>query len=319
MDKYTVSRPTPDNAHEIYDLIAAYDTAVLGAPDVALADVVDDLASAEFDLTKDGWLVRDAAGQLVGHAMVHSKGGSDIFLAEVNARMGDAEVADLLWTAVQDRAGEIATELGHPGGLVDVGIHRADDTKRAFAQRHGFSPSTSYHRQRIDFEGTAFNDTGAAPEPPPGCTLHDGTTDRARREAYLIHQESFADHHDFVPIPYERWYAHHESSSTHDWTQLQVARLDDEPAAVVIGSDLFVEDEDCGYVATLGVRPKYRGLGLGRLLLVTAFAADAARGRKGTILHVDANNVTPALGLYTSVGMRTVLVIDAWQRRFTLA
>jgi hypothetical protein len=49
-------------------------------------------------------------------------------------------------------------------------------------------------------------------------------------------------------------------------------------------------------------------------MLTTAIAADAANGRSGTILHVDSNNVTPALALYTSVGMRTVMVIDAWQR-----
>jgi ribosomal protein S18 acetylase RimI-like enzyme len=312
VDGHALSRPTPADANEIYAFIAAYDTAVLGAPDVALADVVDDLASPEFDLTRDGWLVRDADGLLAGHAMVHSKGGSDIFLAEVNTPVdADPSVVDFLWTAVQARAGELAATLGHPGGLVDVGIHRDDDAKRAIADKYGFTPSTSFHRLRIDFDGPV-----AAVSPPPGVTLHDGSSDRARREAHLIHDEAFAEHFGFVAVPYDSWFAHHDSASTNDWGQLQVARVDDEPAGVVIGSDLFVSDEECGYVATLGVRSAFRGRGLGRLLLLTAFAADAARGRKGTILHVDANNVTPALGLYTSAGMRTVMVIDAWQRRF---
>ena len=45
-----------------------------------------------------------------------------------------------------------------------------------------------------------------------------------------------------------------------------------------------------------------------------SFSADAAAGRVGTLLHVDTNNTTPALGVYESVGMRPVLVIDAWRR-----
>jgi ribosomal protein S18 acetylase RimI-like enzyme len=62
-----------------------------------------------------------------------------------------------------------------------------------------------------------------------------------------------------------------------------------------------------------------RGRGLAKLLLRHAFAADSGRGRAGTILHVDTNNPTPALGLYESVGMRPVLVIDVWRRMIPLS
>jgi mycothiol synthase len=243
---------------------------------------------------------------------VHSKGGSDIFLAELNTRLnGDDSVTDFLWSAVRTRAGELAIELGHPGGVLDVGIHRVDEAKQAAARRYGFAPATSFHRMRIEFDGPM-----AAPEPPPGVTMRDGTSDEMRREGHFIHEDAFAEHFGFVAIPFDRWFAFHDSASTTDWTQLQVAHLDGEPAAVLIGSDLFVTDGNYGYVATLGVRPTFRGHGLGRFLLLTAFAADAARGRKGSVLHVDANNTTPALGLYTSAGMHLDMVIDAWQRRF---
>jgi len=62
------------------------------------------------------------------------------------------------------------------------------------------------------------------------------------------------------------------------------------------------------------VLPTARGRGLARLLLRQAFAEDARRGQMGTLLHVDTNNVTPALDLYLSVGMRAVLVVDVWRR-----
>jgi len=59
-----------------------------------------------------------------------------------------------------------------------------------------------------------------------------------------------------------------------------------------------------------------RGRGVAKHLLGHAFHLDASTGRAGTILHVDSNNPTPALGLYESVGMRPVLVIDVWRGRF---
>jgi len=86
---------------------------------------------------------------------------------------------------------------------------------------------------------------------------------------------------------------------------------------MVLGNDQFVADEGCGYIARVAVVEAARGRGLAKLLLRQAFAADAAKGRRGTILHVDTNNPTPALGLYERVGMRPVLVIDVWRRSLT--
>jgi ribosomal protein S18 acetylase RimI-like enzyme len=84
-------------------------------------------------------------------------------------------------------------------------------------------------------------------------------------------------------------------------------------------SDEFVEDENCGYIGWLGVLEEARGKGLAKFLLRDAFHADAMNGRTGTILHVDTNNPTPALGLYLSVGMRATLVIDLWRLRLSTA
>lgn len=98
------------------------------------------------------------------------------------------------------------------------------------------------------------------------------------------------------------------------WDLARVLSVDGAPAAVLIENLRFIEDEDCGHVATLGVLKEFRCRGFARLLLLDAFARDSAAGRAGTILHVDANNVTPALGLYEKAGMRQVLVIDGWRR-----
>ncbi|MDQ1698604.1 MAG: mycothiol synthase, partial [Frankiaceae bacterium] len=57
-------------------------------------------------------------------------------------------------------------------------------------------------------------------------------------------------------------------------------------------------------VGTLGTLREARGRGIGSLLLRTAFAEFAARGLRKVTLGVDAANLTGAVRLYESVGMR---------------
>ncbi len=88
--------------------------------------------------------------------------------------------------------------------------------------------------------------------------------------------------------------------------------------AVRICNDKYVESDDCGHIATLGVLEEFRGRGLAKFLLRDAFAQDAADGRAGTNLLVDTNNPTPALDLYLAVGMTPTVIFDGWRRVLSL-
>ncbi|TXK41209.1 GNAT family N-acetyltransferase [Nonomuraea sp. C10] len=303
------SRPGAGDAPAIHELSAACDTEVLGRPDLTLDDIAGELAEPGFDLDSDAWLAHGPDGRLDGWAWARRQGASEIVDADVIVRPGVAGLAERLWPLVLERAGALAREAGHPAAVTDVGVYRADRAKQALVTGYGFAAATSFHRMRVDFDGPV-----EAPEPPPGVTLHGGQNEQVRREAHEVYQEGFADHFGHAYVDYDRWYARRQAIPTTDWSQLTLARVDGRAAAMVLGNNQFAADEGCGYVDTLAVRPEFRGRGLGRLLLRTAIAADAARGREGTILHVDTNNTTPALGLYESEGMRPVLVIDIWRR-----
>ena len=62
--------------------------------------------------------------------------------------------------------------------------------------------------------------------------------------------------------------------------------------------------DDVGWIGEVGVRPAYRGRGIGGALLGHAFAQLAARGLSTVRLTVDAGNETGATRLYERVGMR---------------
>jgi mycothiol synthase len=304
-------RPTVGDAEAIHALVAACNNAILGYADVTLNDIRDELDEPDFDPESDGWLVTDGSGVPVGYGWACRKGDSDGIGADAIAL--DGVVAEWLWAAVIDRAAGLAAELGHDEVNVDIGIYRADEAQRERAAAHGFAPGTTYHRMRIDHEGTPTD-----PAVPDGVEVRIGPGDETfRRHALEVMNEANVGQFGYVARTFDEWHALTESSASHDWSQLRVAYIDGTPVGMLQGNNQFVTDEGCGYVQRVAVLPPARGRGIARVLLRQAFAADARRGRNGTLLHVDTNNPTPALNLYLSVGMRPVLVIDMWRRTLT--
>jgi ribosomal protein S18 acetylase RimI-like enzyme len=100
-----------------------------------------------------------------------------------------------------------------------------------------------------------------------------------------------------------------------DPSQWFVAELDGEPVGFVLG-DASRAPDGGGYVRTLGVLPAVRGRGIARHLLEVVFAEQARRGWTWTQLTVDSGNPTGAPGLYGSVGMSAVEVIDVYRAGF---
>lgn len=304
----TWRRPTLADAYEIWRFVSAQNTAIIGFADCTLDDVRDELGEPDFDPERDGWLVHDRDGTLAGYGWACRKGDSDEI--DVDAISADETVGAWLWTAAIERAGEVAAELGHSEITLDAGIYRVDEAQQGRAESFGFVPATTFHRMRVDQDGTHTE-----PHQAQGVVVRTGEHDvQVRRDAHDIWNAANVGQFGHVPRSFSEWHDVIEASSTRDWSQLRVADLDGRPAAMLLGNDQFVADESCGYVARVAVLEAARGRGLAKLLLRQAFAADANKGRAGTILHVDTNNPTPALGLYESVGMRPVLVIDMWRR-----
>jgi mycothiol synthase len=305
---HTVRAPRADDAdvRALHELVRDYTFTVTGFGDYTADDARDELTEPGFDPELDGRFVHDADGRLVGNGFVHRKGDSDMIGVDVVA--GRADIRGWLLAWVLDRAEEVGRAGGHSEVTIDHGSYRADEPLRETLAEHGFRVATTFHRMRVDHTGTH-----TAPLTPDGVVLRVATDDDAvRRAAHEVYMAAFAEHFGFSPQPYADWAERRDRRPGFAWSQLWVAELDGRPAGVLECDDRFAEDGD-GYVAELGVLPAARGRGIAKFLLRHAFAVDAAAGRTGTVLHVDADNVTPALDLYESVGMRPVLVIDAWR------
>jgi mycothiol synthase len=129
--------------------------------------------------------------------------------------------------------------------------------------------------------------------------------------------EAFEDHFGHIARTpqeeLERWQTFRATDAWDD-SLIWFAIEGDEVAGAVVGLGQSGDDPDAGYIATLGVRRPWRGRGIARALLLTAFRELDMRGRSRVTLHVDADNLTGATRLYESVGMtarsRSVVYLD---------
>jgi len=71
----------------------------------------------------------------------------------------------------------------------------------------------------------------------------------------------------------------------------------------VVGYVVACVEGDKGHVINIAVRPKYRGKGLGKLLMCKTLLALAMRGIKSVFLEVRVSNA-PAIGLYERLNFR---------------
>lgn len=305
-DQLTSRSLGPDDLAAVVGLLEASDLAVLGHRDFTEHEIAADLARDGVE--HRGWY--DGEGTLVGYGWVQRLEDSELVDVDAYVRpTQDASLGDVVVAWTVERARALAGAAGHAEARVDVGAYRQDERTRGWLSRAGFEVGTTYTRMRIDLDGPV-----EVPAPGRVTVRAAADTDDDRRLAHRIADESFADHYGHVDVSFES-FRRRLTEQGEGWSSVLLAELDGEPVGVLVATKQFEQDEDAGYVRTLGVLSPGRGHGVAKALLRTYFDACQRAGRAAVLLHVDVANVTGALRLYESVGMRTVLEIDAWATR----
>jgi len=271
-----------------------------------------------FDLSTDSRLVFAPDGPLVGYAQIRDIKDPpvDVFGGvTVHPDMDDAEwLWDSLLRWMDVEARRVIPKAPKQARLALVsGASANDETRQRQLVRHAFECSRSFHRMQIDF---AASDEGAhrpTPEWPEGIRVRNAVPGADDHELVTTHREAFAKHYGHLPQPFDKdlaeWRRWMDADDFDPSLWFLACRSED---GGIVGVCTCYEEApgDTGYglIDELGVRPAWRGRGIGRTLLLHAFAALAARGLPGAVLTVDTKNRTGATALYESVGMRPVRV-----------
>ena len=265
-----------DDVGAVFDLLSARSRALYGISDWRLGHVRADWQLPTFEVGRDNWVAAEN-GRLLGYAAVNST--QDLVHAAADAATGDELLA---------RAVARARERGFD--VVRAVVSPADEPLHALVERHDFALETEIVRMWKQLDG-------ADPDPvwPAGISIRTyeapdaGPVKRLLDEAYLSWDEGY------VPMAEDDWARWMTEDADFDPAVWWLA----EEGGELVGCALHWRT---GWVKDLVVRSSHRGRGLGKALLLHAFAEFARRGIARVGLKVDAANPTGAVQLYERLG-----------------
>ena len=268
----THRRVGPDDLDAVCDVIAECDLATVGFVDFTRDEIATDLAKATIENT--GWY--DGQGALVGYGWLQriertNQVEIDLYLRpSYDDGLGHAMLARLEERAgAARRRGRATPSPGRrrrlPAGRPHPGLAAAPRASRT---------QTTFTRMRIDLDPARPPELpGVRRDRPPGHRggrPPGGARDRGGVVPRALRQR--ADLLRALAGPAA-------STAATDFRQVYLAELDGEPVGLLVSTRQFEEDEDAGYVRTLGVLPAGRGRGVGTALLRDCFARAHRDGR----------------------------------------
>lgn len=293
---FRVRRPVAGDETRVAELIRATE---LGEGVEAETEETD--VSADWrvlDLVRDAWLVEADDGRPAGYLIVHrhreARVRSDGYVHPDFAGHG---IGRLLLRLGEARARELA-ELEEEGVqvLLHNGVLESNAAAVALLGSEGYRAARWFRRMVIDLDRPP-----AAPAAPEGIVIRAFKADGDARAFHAAREEAFEEHWDAMPLDAESWWERAAQRQGFDPTLWFLAAAEDEIAGI---AECRWKVMGKGFVDTLGVRPSWRGRGVGLALLQRSFAEFYGRGERTVFLFVDADNPTGATRLYERAGMR---------------
>ena len=307
---FVFRRPTMEDATNVVALMVAHDIAETGEADSSVEDLTADWTLPHFELSRDAWLVIGPDHRVAAYAWSwdkkqHVEIQGDYYVhPDFREEELDEPILDRLAARALEHRGSAPKDATVVLRLFN---HTKDRARAARLRARKFERVRTFFRMSIDLTGRM-----SEPRWPSGIVprrYRPGVDDQVLQETL---QESFADHYGFTLESHGDWVdrrlKHPEFAP-----ELCMLAWEGEEVAGALLPFLF---EEVGWVRELGVRPRWRGRGVGRALLLDAFARFKATGLTRASLGVDAANETGATQLYESAGMSVVQRYDLFEKEF---
>lgn len=288
---YAVRPATEDDVDAIVAVANAYDVADFGRPDSTREHMLDGFHVPGFDAARDSWLVLDPRGYPVAFGLVETEAVHVVgAFGRVHPEHRGRGIGAFLIDTMESRAVRIARERAEDR-VVHNAVTSTDAVVRRLLDDRGYGLVRFFwHMERA----LRRADSRVADGSP--FAFRAAESEDELRTARTALDEAFRGHWMLQPWALEDWHHHLTETSA----SVLVASDGSEVAGVVT----WMPTSDAAWIEEVGVLPRFRGRGLGALLLRHAFARLADGGVREVRLNVDAQNATGATRLYERVGMR---------------
>jgi len=251
------------------------------------------------DLERDTWLVEDG-DLLVALAWVESSEARGTAVGAVDRERCGRGIGSRLVDLTEARLREHGVER-----ILNI-VLAPDAAAAELLASRGYREVRRFWEMTIEL----------GDEPPPEPVLPSGLEIEQFDEAWArpYHaalEEAFAEHWGHRAESFEGWWARQGRKHDFEPSLWWFVRDGTEIAAVVRNDP---RRSGGGWVGALGVRPAWRGRGLGRALLLHTFGDFHRRGDRRVGLGVDSENATGATQLYESVGMTVDTAQVVWEK-----
>ncbi|HET7474909.1 MAG TPA: GNAT family N-acetyltransferase [Dermatophilaceae bacterium] len=312
-DRFTLLPVGPDDVEEVYRLVCACDTAVLGYADWGAEDIESDTGPGLHG-RRDQAVVRDrGSGRVVSWWWTDPRLGASNYLTDVYvdpglpSGLGDA-VSAAGWAAVEGwaRAHYAGHQIRDP--RLGAGSLVGDTPTEGRLERAGFGRVRTFWRMA--------GDVPEVPRPAPDVPGLRIEVSDDYRLIHLLREETFADHWGHDPEPYDAFAERLRRAPGFEPRFWFVATVDGEPAATMTCSRQMAAERTL-YVMMLGTRRAYRGQGIAGALLHHAFELARAEGYTRVALGVDSDSPTGAPSVYRRAGLDVQFATTAWHKPLT--
>ena len=311
--RFRVEPVRPTDADDVFELVVACETPVLGYADYSIEDARQDVVAEAPGGVRFQETVWDA-DRLVAWWWTDPRPDSvslttDSYVhPELDAPDADA-IAALGWRRVTRWAQQRYAGWNGPDPYLEAGsLHGDADTERRLGAA-GFARARVFWRMAGDVAEEPI------PTPAPGISIRpvQFENEADTRLVHEIKQESFADHWGTVAESYETFMARWHDLAGFDPSLWFVAELDGRPVGILLASR-NKEHEQALHVSVLGTLAEARRRGVGGALLHHAYEVARAQGYRQVSLGVDSDNPTGAPSLYRRAGLRTTFAMSAWRK-----
>jgi ribosomal protein S18 acetylase RimI-like enzyme len=273
--------------------------------------VDEDAAAVAALVSAEEELLYKRPGRVTGaDILMYRQFGKEAWVWEEDGRIVASAIFGVHGESANNRGFVAAKGRGLGAEILDRGeaFARAEGVEKVFtaaaepdAAARTLFESRGYREVRRFYEmAIELTEEPAASVLPEGLVM-DELHDDEYRAFYDALNEAFAEHWEWHPQPYDEWLERRRGQHCDEQGPVWFVVRDGDELAAVTRNDADVSGG--GYVGAIGVRPAWRGKGLGKALLQRTFAEFWRRGTKRVTLDVDSQNATGAVALYERVGM----------------